>query len=144
MDYSILAAELLDNMQALRRAKPHRNMGDAMQGEAFVLHYLDNHSGEAMPSEIGSDMNVSSARIAQTLNSIEKKGWITRQIDTDDRRRILVRLTPEGKNETEKLRQTAIGLATKILRLLDEEDAMEYVRLTGKLSERILANNGIF
>jgi len=138
VDYPNLAMELLEKMQSLRRARPQRNITEALQGEAFVLHYIANHSPEVLPSEIGHEMDVSSARIAQTLNRIEEKGWITRQIDINDRRRILVRLTPEGKAAAENHRRIVLGIAAKMLSLLGEDDATEYVRITGKLADLIV------
>lgn len=141
MDYSKLAVELLSKMQSLRKAKPQRNIDEALQGEAFVLNYIASHGDEVIPGEIGQEMNVSSARIAQTLNSIEKKGWITRQIDTSDRRKIIVKLTPEGKNEAEKLNQRVMDIATKMLAQLGEHDAKEYVRITGKLADTCSKHN---
>lgn len=140
MDYSKLAVELLNKMQLLHRTNPKNNLTDALRGESFVLQYLLSHDEAVLPGEIGSEMNVSSARIAQTLNSIEKKGWITRQIDPDDRRRIIVKLMPEGKTEAEKQQQKLMDDAAKILDLLGEHDAKEYVRIMGKLAEVISKN----
>ena len=135
MDYSNLANELLEKMHSFRRAKPQKSIDESLQGEAFVLHYLAQHGEGVLPGEISNEMRVSSARIAQTLNNIEKKGWITRQIDTNDRRRILVNLTPEGKTAAEKHHQAISNLAIKILSMLGEHDAKEYVRIMGRLAE---------
>jgi DNA-binding MarR family transcriptional regulator len=137
VNYSILAAELLEKMQVLHKARPQKDIKDALQGEAFALNYIARHGEEVIPSEIGHEMNVSSARIAQTLNSIEKKGWITRQIDLSDRRRIMVRLTSEGRKEAEKHYQVVAAIAADMLMMLGEEDAKEYVRITGKLADVI-------
>jgi len=137
MDYAFLAAEMLEKMQSLRKASPQKFIDEALHGEAFVLHIITRCGGAVQPSEISSEMNVSSARVAQTLNSIEKKGWITRQIDLNDRRRILVRLTPEGKIAAENQYRKVTGLAAKMLSALGEEDAKEYIRITGKLAEII-------
>jgi len=135
MDYDTLAAELLQCMQSLHKTRPQKNMNEAMQGEAFVLHYIANHDGDALPGEIGQEMSVSSARIATALNSLEKKGLITRQIDTDDRRRILVGITREGEALADAHQQKALGIAAKMLGLLGEQDAREYVRLMKKLAQ---------
>jgi DNA-binding MarR family transcriptional regulator len=140
MDYSILAAEWLSKMRPLHSAKLQKNINEALRGEIYALHFLVFHDGEALPGEISNEMNVSSARIAQTLNGMEKKGWISRRIDTSDRRRILVNLTPEGKLEAKKHMDTALGHIAKMLALLGEQDAKEYVRITGRLAEIIRDN----
>ena len=135
MNYSLLALELLQKMQTIHRARPQKYIDEALRGEVFVLRYIAGHGDEALPGEIGNEMNVSSASIAQTLNSMEKKGLLTRRIDPNDRRRILVRLTRNGKYAANKHHSNAIELAAKMLDLLGEEDAREYVRITGKLAD---------
>ena len=141
MDYSILALELIKKMYLLHRATPQKSVDEALQGEAYVINFIAERGRDVLPGEIGSAMNVSSARIAQTLNNIESKGLIVRQNDTNDRRRILVRLTPEGKDTAEKHRQSLLSLITEMLELLGEHDAKEYVRITGKLADIVSKND---
>jgi len=140
MDYPALAAELLDNMQMLRKAGPHKHINESLHGGAFVLQYIACHGGDVIPSEISGEMGVSSARIAAALNSLESKGLITRQIDLSDRRKILVGITPEGKALAEQQQQAVIAGASKMLALLGEEDAKAYIRITGRLAEIMSAH----
>lgn len=135
MDYNALAAEFLKNMGSVRKAKVQKNIHEALQGEGVVLHYIASHGDEVQPGEISQKMNVSTARIATTLNSLEKKGLITRQIDTSNRRQILVRITQKGKDFAETHRKTILGVAANMLELLGEQDAKEYVRITKRLAE---------
>ena len=137
MEYMSLAVELLDKMQALQRAKPQKNILEAIQGEGFVLRYIASRDCDVLPGDICGGMNVSSARIAQTLNNIEKKGWITRRIDTNDRRRIIISLTPEGKNAAETHYQEVLRVAVNMLDMLGERDATEYVRIMGRLADTV-------
>ena len=142
MDYSVLAVELLSHMHILQKLQSQKNIFEAMQGEAFVLGYIASQSGEVLPGEIGNKMGVTSARIANTLNGLEKKGLITREIDKNDRRKILVRITQEGKELATKHKQTMMSIASQMLELLGENDAKEYVRLVKKLAE-LLHNNDL-
>lgn len=139
MDYNELASEFMEKMYLLRQARPQRQIDESMQGEHFVLHLISFHQRSVLPSEISNEMGISSARIAAALNSLERKGLITRQIDLSDRRRILVDLTPEGKALAEEQHQKAMETLTNTLRQLGEQDAREYVRITGRLAE--LATN---
>ena len=137
MDNSTLAAELMDKLHMLRKAQPQKYIDEALHGEFYVLQFLAMRGEEVLPGELCHEMDVSSARIAQTLNSIERKGWITRRIDPQDRRRIIITLTAAGKTEAERLRRAVTGIAAKMLDLLGERDATEYVRITGKLADAI-------
>ena len=136
MDNTELANQMFKNMNTLRTVRAQRNIDEALQGESFVLRYIATHGeDDILPGEISQDMNVSTARIAQTLNSMEKKGLITRRIDENDRRKILIKLTPAGKELAEKNQQSVLEAAKKILDMLGEDDAKEYVRITSKLAE---------
>ncbi|MCL2491743.1 MAG: MarR family transcriptional regulator [Coriobacteriia bacterium] len=135
MGYDDLAAELMDEMKSLHSIKPQQHINEAFRGEAFILDYIATHEGTVLPSEIGHVMDVSSARIANALGNLEKKGLITRRIDTGDRRRILIELTAHGKEMAHKHHQAILGVVSKMLSLLGEDDAKEYVRINKRLSQ---------
>ena len=135
MDYKELALEFMQKMYKLRQARPQKQITESMHGEHFILQFIAFHKGSVLPSEISNEMGISSARIAATLNSLERKGLIVRQIDISDRRRILVDLTSEGKALAEEHHQEAMEMLTKVLSSLGEHDAREYVRITGRLAE---------
>ncbi|MDR1628910.1 MAG: MarR family winged helix-turn-helix transcriptional regulator [Oscillospiraceae bacterium] len=137
MDYKALAAEFMESFFILNHTRPQRRMRECMQGEAFVIQFLSHAQRPVIPSEISATMGISSARIAAALGSLENKGLVTRRINPSDRRRILVELTGEGEAMAKEHHQMVLEHMTKMLSLLDETDATEYVRLTGKLAERI-------
>jgi len=135
LDYAELAAELLSNFNSLCKVMLNKPINEAVHGEGFVLHYVAFHGGDVLPGEIGRNMRVSTARVAMALNSLEKKGLITRRIDVNDRRKILVDITSEGKLLAEKHADAAVEAVVRILTLLGESDAREYVRITRRLAE---------
>lgn len=136
MDYTTLAHEFMKNMGQLRKRNAQKQLSDSMHGEAFVLFYISHHEGNVIPSEISNEMGISSARVAATLNSLESKGMIIRKIDVSDRRRILVELTPAGKEQVDKHFQMIMNITMNMLTFLGEHDAKEYVRIIGRLAEK--------
>lgn len=135
MDYTELAMRLMQNMFMLHKGKKHQEMNKSICGEPFVLEYIYMRKGDVLPSEISSQMEISSARIAATLRTLEKKNLISRQVDKNDRRRVLVTLTAKGKEETEKQHTKVLGDVTHMLESLGEQDAQEYVRIIGRLAQ---------
>lgn len=135
MDYSKLADEFLEQMHLFRKFEPQQKINESMRGEAFVLHHIAKNNDHIIPSEISDAMGISGARIAATLNSLQNKGCITRQIDPSDRRRILVSLTDKGREQEEAHRRMLTGTIEKMLRLLGEHDAKEYIRISLKMAE---------
>ena len=135
MDYTMLAKEFLERIYRLSKHSTHKEINESMHGEIFALQYIAFQKGAIQPSKISKMIRVSSARVAATLNSLERKGLITRRIDTSDRRRILVELTPNGKEEAEEYFQMIVENVAKMLSGLGEHDATEYVRIIGRLTE---------
>ena len=109
--------------------------GRHMKGEAFVLHTLSQRDGAALPGQLRSATCTSSARVAATLGSLEQKGYVTREIDPADRRRILVRLTDEGRRAWENMHGMMRGRLEGTLRALGEDDTRELLRLAARLKE---------
>jgi len=140
MDYTPLAIEWLQKMHLLRQARVQRNINSSLHGEAFILHFIARRKDAVLPSDISRNMGVSSAMVAATLNRLESKGLITRQIDQNDRRRILVKTTQEGNDLADKHYQSVLSAAEKMLSLLGERDAQDYIRLTGKLADIVSAH----
>lgn len=136
MDYTSLAHEFMGIMYQLRKRGAQKQLSESMHGEIFILNYISRHEGNVIPSEISNEVGISTARVAATLNSLESKGWITRKIDVSDRRRILVEMTPAGKEQVEKHFQMIMTVTENMLRYLGEQDAKEYVRIMERLAER--------
>ncbi|MDR0856050.1 MAG: winged helix DNA-binding protein [Clostridiales bacterium] len=135
MDFSALAVELIGKMRLMQKSGHQKSMQDGIHGESFLLYCIKEKHGESVPSEIGSKMGVSGPRIAAELASLEGKGLITREVDSTDRRRILVRLTQKGIAVEAEQQGRYIGRVAAMLQALGERDAEEYIRITGRLAE---------
>lgn len=135
MDYGELAREFISNMRSAQVACLEKFIQDGIRGEMFVLWFIKESRGKIVPSNISSAAGVSSARVAMTLNSLEEKGLITRRIDNDDRRKVIVELTPKGEDYFERQINKQIDKMRDMLTLLGEEDAKELVRIVGRFVE---------
>ncbi|MDQ7094370.1 MarR family winged helix-turn-helix transcriptional regulator [Desulfosporosinus sp. PR] len=136
MDYERLARDLLAVMYQMRGRNPQKQLSDSVHGENFVLSYISEHEGNVIPSDISHAMGTTSARIAAVLNSLEGKGLISRRIDAEDRRRILIDLTAAGRERVHEHHQMIMSHITKMLQYLGEDDAKEYIRIMKKLAEK--------
>lgn len=136
MDYTHLAYEFMETMNQFRKRNMHKQFNESMHGEIFTLYYISQYEGSVIPSEISNEAGISTARVAATLNSLEKKGFITRKIDVSDRRRILVGLTPLGKEQIEGHFKMMMENTISMLSYLGEDDAKEYVRIMKRLAQK--------
>lgn len=138
VNYQALALELMAKMQAMHKAMRQKGIREKFQGEDFILQCLCEHGQEALiPKAISNEMGVSAARIAAALNDLEEKGLITRQIDKSDRRKILVKLTKNGRSVAEENRREFLQKIAALLSLVGEHDAKEYVRIMGRIAEEV-------
>lgn len=80
-------------------------IGELSKGEVGILAYLLNVNNNISSNELEKHLQVSSARIASTLNSLEKKGLIKRNKSEEDKRKIIISITKNGRTTIEKHRE---------------------------------------
>ena len=144
MNYEELTFEFFDKIQEFNKIRRQKDVDFEMHGEPLVLYHISQNKDGILPKEISEIMAVSSARVANVLNELEDKGFITREIDKDDRRNIIVKLTDNGEKFAEEQTRQFMQKAAAILNLLGEHDAKEYIRITGKLAEIISKTENLF
>jgi DNA-binding MarR family transcriptional regulator len=89
-----------------RRIRNNRGDENITDSQLTVLFQLDQH-GERTPSQLAAYERLTPPSMNRTLNGLETAGLIERTRSTDDGRRVIVTLTPEGGAllaETRRLR----------------------------------------
>lgn len=105
------------------------------RGEVGVLGYLAFDKDEATAGELSEKLNVTTARIASILNSLENKEYIKRKEDNLDKRKTLVSITTKGK---ELANITKREIIEKIIRVVEEvgyDEIKDYVRIALKIRD---------
>ncbi len=141
MDYRKLAYEFLKIGYVMSRSQSQRKINEMAQGELYVLNFLFNKGETALPSEISDEMKVSTARMATILGSLEKRNYIERTIDKNDRRKVIVSITEEGSNFVQQNQKIILDRVENLFKELGEKDSLEYVRITKKISEIFTRKN---
>ncbi len=80
-------------------------------------------------------LHISKPAISYILNTLEKKNYITREIDPKDRRKVSISATPEGKAAAEESMKRYDELWSEILTQFGEENMKELIRLIHRLDE---------
>ncbi|MFV0424112.1 MAG: MarR family winged helix-turn-helix transcriptional regulator [Bacilli bacterium] len=106
----------------------------------FIL--LSNVSNNAIDLENNVDVSylqkylaVSKAAISQMLNSLEKKGYLKRDIDLRNRRNIIITLTTEGRNILRDQEEEFVNRLHKIVSYLGVDDVKQMTVIINKLIE---------
>lgn len=103
-----------------------------VQGQALVLLELDRGHKARTPGELAETLNLTSGRIANILKSLQRGGYVRREKDAADGRRVHVMLTEQGKAKAQDLYNGQVEICGKMLCGLGEQDAREFVRILKK------------
>ncbi|MDL2327312.1 MarR family transcriptional regulator [Ruminococcaceae bacterium OttesenSCG-928-A11] len=107
-------------------------------GEMVVMGWVQQrcpaHGGCLNVAEIASQLCVSRPAVSQILSSLEGKGYIVRQIDPADRRRITVVSTEEGAAALEDSQRRYDDAVDRFLASMTMEELETLIRLMNRLT----------
>jgi DNA-binding MarR family transcriptional regulator len=79
----------------------------------FIMLNIDK---EGTPStQLGPKMGMEPTSLSRTLKTMEEKGWIRREVDKNDKRKVLIFLTEEGLEKRRIARDVVLGFHERIL-----------------------------
>lgn len=135
MDFKELAQEQV--LWMIHRAPPHAETAQKMfsNGEVRMVGFLYCGHDGVTAGELSALLGVSTARVAATLKSLEKKEIVCRRRDPKDHRRVLVYLTPHGQDEAEARFSAAVSFLAEAYSRLGEADTREFLRLSHRMDE---------
>lgn len=136
METRDLAHEYLKLMARIITNAPFNRVQEFSRGELMTLRNLElaERNGEAVtPGDISQSAGLSTARVANVLNSLEKKGLVARVHDVQDRRRVFVTLTDDGRVLINRKSAEILADAEDVLKSLGEKDAHEFLRLLRRM-----------
>lgn len=105
----------------------------------MALHYADGQGQKLSQRELARRLNLSPATVAVSLKTMERNGYVSREVDGADQRRNLVSITEEGKRAMELCHQAFQAADGQ---LLSDFTAEEKEQLTGYFI-RMLRNMGV-
>ena len=132
MDSQQMAREMMRDLCNLVRG-PVQDLQGFSGGEAGALGYLAARGEPITPTELSRELNLTTARVANILNSLERKDYVQRTHDSQDRRRVLVTATEKGLRLAEDHRNRVLQQLATVLDWLGQEDAEECSRLLKRI-----------
>jgi DNA-binding MarR family transcriptional regulator len=84
-------------MGVSRRLRREAAVDDRSWARLVVLGAIDRHGESATPSVLASDEGMRSSNLAAALRSLEARKLIVRTPDTEDRRKVRLRLSAAGQ-----------------------------------------------
>ena len=103
--------------------------------EGNVLLHLFTQGQEMGQEQLVAQLDVSKAAVSRTLNSLEKKGYVTRQRDPDDNRAHRIRLTDKALEIGPAIEQVYNHIFTLAVQGISQVELDYFMNLFNRISE---------
>lgn len=132
--------EFLEKLRIIFTDEPvKKNMDtlkNSIKGKLPILYYLKykTEKGEEItPGDISSNFNISTARVAKSLNNLEISNMVVRQKSKNDKRTTIILLTDKGLAEANEGISYIISAIEKKLANISKEELEIFFRVINKL-----------
>lgn len=105
---------------------------DITNNDIHILEAIGIEEPKSM-SRIAGELHVTVGTLTTNMNSLERKGYLTRNRSTRDKRVVLVTLTEKGRKAFFHHRDFHRKMIHTIIRDLDEEEMKTLIKCLGKL-----------
>lgn len=138
-----LTQDLMESLRCFRKIHWHpyiASNGDLNPSEFFILHKIAinskiNPDKSMSPSDISRDLHVSSPTVTQHITNLETKGFILREIDKKDRRKIKITLTQEGITCLKEAKSSMMKIFDGLSNYLGSEETKMFIKMLTKSTE---------
>ncbi|MCL6614898.1 MAG: MarR family transcriptional regulator [Firmicutes bacterium] len=139
VDWEEKAAQLDDLVLSIGQHLLHyfaSKSEDLTMKDIFVLETL-GRLGQATMTELASALAVPLTTMTSIVGRLVEKGYLERRRTEEDRRVVLVSLTPEGRTLFAEQRREYVQAVRDLLAVLPEEDQEKLLRLIAEVLEVI-------
>ena len=92
-------------------------------GDFQQVHALKHlMSGPLPQAKLAEHLRMNPSALSKLIFALEQKGYVTQTIDPDDRRRMVIALTEEGRTFQRKMLAQAVEQANRTLKTLSPEE----------------------
>lgn len=102
-----------------------------------TLYVLEKHPDIAA-REVSFLSGIHVMSISRAVQGLRRKAYITETVDTDDRRRIRLNLTPEGRRVCQVVRDHADAASVRLFEALTPDEFAALRRIENKLTRRAI------
>jgi DNA-binding MarR family transcriptional regulator len=106
--------------------------GNVSFSQFFLLTYLDRKEVLTM-SAIAQKMGHTTAAASGLVARLENLGYVVRSVARDDRRKVMVCITPKGSALVRRIREEMVGNLMKILDHLTPDEQKAWLQIYSKI-----------
>ena len=106
---------------------------DVPHAAATALAVIDGAGEPLTPSVISERVLVPSPTMTATLDVLERRGWVERIANPQDRRSVLVQITPEGRAVVDRLLPGIRSIERGVMSALNQTERRQLLGLLDKV-----------
>ncbi|AWI37471.1 MarR family transcriptional regulator [Bacillus safensis FO-36b] len=106
----------------------------------IVLNFIEQKGGSS-PIQIAQQLGITQSAVSQLLNTLEKKEWIRRSINPNNRRELHVELSEKAKTYLENMRKVELAIIEKYYSALSFDEISTLTSIYEKLDQLIPHQN---
>jgi DNA-binding MarR family transcriptional regulator len=107
------------------------------QAAATALAVIDGAAAPLTPSQVGDRVLIASATTTATLDLLEQRGWIRRVPNPDDRRSVLIEITPDGRATADQLLPGIRAVERSVMSVLSPDERAHLLELLARVLGRV-------
>jgi len=115
--------------------------GNVSFPQFFLLAYLDQKEVLTMTA-IAQKMGHTTAAASGLVARLENLGMVVRSIARDDRRKVMVCITPKGSALVRRIRQEMVGNLMKIMEYLSPDEQKAWLQIYSKIYDYCQSKDG--
>lgn len=143
MDNEDLRYRLIGSLEKIYYMEEFTQLIEFLQGELYVLQYLDTNKSETNnPSVLSDQLHISRPRITAAISALRKKGYVEAVTSDQDRRKVFVSITDEGRRFLEGKREKVVDSFQEFIQSIGEENTLELIRIIDLTAELMKNKKG--
>ena len=104
-----------------------------------ALAVIEGNGAPMTAGAVGAHMHVTSGTMTSVLDTLERNGYIKRLTDPDDRRRVLVDVTPDAQAVLNRLLPEVVQTTTAVMAGIDDTELYEFLGTLARIRQAIAA-----
>ena len=113
---------------------------EVSQEQFFILHKLAERPGQSQ-TELGDELFSDRPNLTRMIATMERNGWLRREGDPKDARKLRVSLTAQGAAVLGRIEGSVMEERKRLFAKLTKKDLAELVRLAAQIEANIASDS---
>jgi DNA-binding MarR family transcriptional regulator len=104
-----------------------------------ALAVIEGNGAPMSSGAVGAQMHITSGTMTSVLDTLERNGYVKRLTDSNDRRRVLVDVTPQAQAVLNRLLPDVVQTTTMVMAGFDDTELRNFLSTLARIRDAIAA-----